>query len=88
MAFADLLPGDLVQFWRNSGNGHSAVFVAHTRYRSGALRGLVFWSAQGASEGLGYRMVSFGQGVHQLPAEGGLYGVRATDHPHTSAAAR
>jgi len=77
VGFAELLPGDLVQFWRNSGNGHSAVFIEHTRDRSGALRGLVFWSAQRSSEGLGYRMVSFGQGVHQLPDEGSLFGVRA-----------
>ena len=72
----DLQPGDFVQFWRNNGNGHSAIFIEHTRYRSGAVRGLVFWSAQGSSEGLGYRRVSIGSGESQV-SPGNLYGVRA-----------
>ena len=75
--FAALQPGDFIQFWRNSGKGHSAIFIRHTRYRTGELRGMVYWSAQGASEGFGYRIVSFGTGEHQLPLDGGLYGVRA-----------
>jgi hypothetical protein len=73
---ADLRPGDFVQFWRNNGNGHSAVFVDHTRTRSGGLRGMVFWSAQASSEGPGRRYVSEGRAIHQI-TPGRLYGVRA-----------
>ncbi len=72
----DLKPGDFVQFWRNNGNGHSAIFIEHTRYRDGTIRGLVFWSAQGSSEGLGYRRVSIGEGDFQI-SPGNLHGVRA-----------
>ena len=72
----DLQPGDFVQFWRNNGNGHSAIFIEHTRYRSGTPRGMVFWSAQGSSGGLGYRRVSLGEGESQIQPES-LYGVRA-----------
>lgn len=71
----DLQPGDLVQFWRNNGNGHSAVFVDHTRTRAGAIRGMVFWSAQASSDGLGRRYVSIGRGTHQI-TPGRLHGVR------------
>ena len=73
----ELQPGDFVQFWRNNGNGHSAIFIEHTRYRSGAPRGMVFWSAQGSSEGLGYRRVSLGENESQIHPDN-LYGVRAT----------
>ncbi len=73
-----LQPGDFVQFWRNNGNGHSAVFIEHTRYRDGTIRGLVFWSAQGSSGGLGYRRVSLGEGDSQI-SPGSLHGVRAIE---------
>jgi len=73
---ASLRPGDFVQFWRNSGKGHSAVFVSHTRNRDGSLRGMVYWSAQSSSGGIGQRIVSLGPGEHQINAER-LYGVRA-----------
>jgi len=69
----DLQPGDLVQFWRNSGKGHSAIFVHHRHRRDGSVRGLAFWSAQSASAGIGIRYASFGPGEHQLES---LYGVR------------
>ena len=73
-----LQPGDFVQFWRNNGNGHSAIFIEHTRYRDGTIRGLVFWSAQGSSDGLGYRRVSIGEGASQI-SPGNLHGVRAVE---------
>ena len=72
---ADLQPGDFVQLWRNNGNGHSAIFVEHTRWRSGALKGIVFWSAQSSSEGIGYRRVSIGDQPAQV-SPGKLQGVR------------
>ena len=71
----DLQPGDLVQFWRNNGNGHSAIFVDHTRTRTGDIRGMVFWSAQSSSHGIGRRFVSVGRASHQI-TPGRLYGVR------------
>ncbi len=74
----ELQPGDFVQFWRNNGNGHSAIFIQHTTTRSGAVRGMVFWSAQASSGGLGYRRVSVGSGEFQI-APGRLYGVRAVE---------
>ncbi len=82
----DLAPGDLVQFWRNSGRGHCAVVVDHTRRRDGSPRGLACWSAQAASAGIGIRYVSPGPTEHQL-APGRLYGVRPVV-PRPGAAAR
>jgi hypothetical protein len=70
---ADLQPGDFVQFWRNSGKGHSAVFIDHRRRRDGSVRGLAFWSAQSASHGIGIRYASVGAGEDQLDV---IYGVR------------
>lgn len=72
---AALQPGDIVQFWRNSGKGHSVIFVNHTRNSDGSLRGMVYWSAQGTSGGVGMRRVSPGPDINQI-AEGRLYGVR------------
>lgn len=69
----ELQPGDFVQFWRNSGKGHSAVFIAPRRRRDGSVRGLAFWSAQSASSGIGIRYASIGPGEHQLAS---LHGVR------------
>jgi len=69
----ELQPGDFVQFWRNSGKGHSAVFLDHRRRRDGSVRGLAFWSAQSSSEGIGIRFASFGPGEHHLSA---IHGVR------------
>lgn len=73
---AALKPGDIVQFWRNNGKGHSVVFINHTRNGDGSLRGMVYWSAQGTSGGIGMRKVSPGPDINQI-AEGKLYGVRA-----------
>ena len=73
----DLLPGDIVQFWRNSGRGHSAIVTGHTYRRSGAVRGIEFWSAQSSSGGLGRRYVSVGPSEHQI-TPGELYAVRPT----------
>lgn len=73
---AELKPGDLVQFWRNSGKGHSVVFINHTRNSDGSPRGMIYWSAQGTSGGIGMRRVSPGTDINQI-APGRLYGVRA-----------
>lgn len=71
----ELQPGDLVQFWRNSGKGHCAVVVDHRRRSDGSVRGLAVWSAQAASQGIGIRFATVGGGEHHV-AE--LYGVRPT----------
>lgn len=72
----DLRPGDFVQFWRNSGKGHSAVFIDHIRNADGSARGMIYWSAQQSSGGLGKRRVSVGDGEFQI-APGRLHGARA-----------
>ncbi len=74
--YKDLKPGDLVQFWRNSGKGHSAIFIDHIRNADGSPRGIIYWSAQQSSGGLGKRRVSVGDGEFQI-APGKLYGARA-----------
>lgn len=77
---AALKPGDIVQFWRNNGKGHSVVFISHTRNTDGSLRGMTYWSAQGTSGGIGMRRVSPGPDINQI-AEGRLWGVRAKWSP-------
>ena len=74
--FADLQPGDLVQFWRNSGKGHTAVFLRPRVTGDPNLQSMAYWSAQATSEGLCVRFKSVGDAVDQI-ATGRLYGVRA-----------
>ena len=50
----DARPGDFVQFWRHSKSGHSAIFVNWTRNRAGKITGLVYWSSQSSTQGIGY----------------------------------
>lgn len=69
----DLQPGDLVQLWRNSGRGHTAVFLKHRKRRDGSIRGLAFWSAQSSSAGIGIRYASMGTGADHLAT---IHGVR------------
>ncbi|MCK6505809.1 hypothetical protein L6R53_20875 [Myxococcota bacterium] len=60
-----LRPGDLVQYWRNSGRGHSAVFLGYRVNADGRPRSMIAWSAQASSEGVGRRYVSVGEGEYQ-----------------------
>ena len=76
VGLAALQPGDLVQFWRNNGKGHSVVFMGPTRNSDGSVRGLVYWSAQGTSGGIGMRRTSPGPDINQINPNR-LYGVRA-----------
>ena len=71
---AEFQPGDIVQFWRNNGKGHSVVFINHTWNSDGSLRGMIYWSAQGTSGGVGMRRTSPGPDINQI-APGRLYGV-------------
>lgn len=70
-----LRPGDLIQFWRNSGKGHSAVFTGYRLNADGQPRSMIAWSAQSSSEGVGRRFVSLGPGEHQVDAQR-FYAVR------------
>lgn len=56
----DARPGDFVQFWRHSKSGHSAIFVNWTRNRAGKITGLVYWSSQSSTQGIGYNRESIG----------------------------
>ncbi len=59
---ADLQPGDFVQFWRNSGSGHSVIFIDWETDGDGAITGMYYWSCQGSTDGLGYLSEYFGTG--------------------------
>ena len=56
----DLRPGDLLQFWRTSGSGHTVVFVGFEEDDEGNLTGLSYVSCQGASDGFGVNTEYFG----------------------------
>lgn len=51
----DARPGDFVQFWRNNGSGHSAIFIGWKKGEDGKLKALEYWSTQEATNGIGYR---------------------------------
>lgn len=70
-----LRPGDLVQYWRNSGRGHSAVFLGYRMSADGRPRSMIAWSAQSSSEGVGRRYVSIGEGEFQADPDR-FYAVR------------
>ena len=59
-------PGDFVQFWRNSGSGHSVIFDAWELDDAGTIAGIRYWSTQGSTDGIGYRVENFGPESHQL----------------------
>lgn len=48
-------PGDFVQFWRNDGSGHSAVFLEWKKGGDGKLKALRYWSTQRSTDGIGER---------------------------------
>ena len=56
----DARAGDFLQLWRHSGSGHSAIFVNWTRDRAGEISGLVYWSSQGSTAGIGYSAEKIG----------------------------
>lgn len=59
-------PGDFVQMWMNSGNGHSAVFLGWLRDTSGKINGLRYWSSQPWTNGIGVSSHLFGAGRDQV----------------------
>ncbi len=62
----DVQPGDFVQFWRNSGSGHSVVFIDWERNGDGDIDGIYYWSCQGSTDGLGYVSEYFGSGSSSI----------------------
>lgn len=58
-------PGDFLQLWRNSGSGHSVVFLAWVR-KGGRIVGIRYWSTQKSTRGIGEREERFGSGRQAL----------------------
>ena len=56
----DARPGDVVQFWRNSGSGHNNIFIEWVRDNNDTITGLTYWSTQGSTDGIGYNTEYFG----------------------------
>ena len=62
----EVRPGDFLQFWRNSGSGHSSVFIDWERDATGTIEGVWYWSTQGSTDGIGYNLEYFGSGESDL----------------------
>jgi len=62
----DARPGDIVQFWRNSGSGHNNIFVEWVRDGDQEIVGLTYWSTQGSTDGIGYNTEYIGSGSSDI----------------------
>ena len=62
----DARPGDIVQFWRNSGSGHNNIFVEWVRDGDQEIVGLNYWSTQGSTDGIGYNTEYIGSGSSDI----------------------
>lgn len=58
----DVEEGDFIQFWRNSGSGHNAIFVDWEWDMDGNVIGFLYWSTQNSTDGIGYNSEYFGSG--------------------------
>ncbi len=56
----DIEPGDVLQFWRQSGSGHNNFFIDWVYDDGGEIIGLTYWSTQGSTDGIGYNTEYFG----------------------------
>lgn len=56
----DVQPGDFIQFWRNSGSGHSVIFIDWETNSSGDINGFRYWSTQSSTDGIDYNSEYFG----------------------------
>jgi len=63
---ADLQPGDFLQFWRNSGSGHSTIFIDWELDNDGYIIGIQYWSTQNSTDGIGYSSEYFGSSSSSL----------------------
>lgn len=57
----DALPGDFVQIWRNDKSGHSVIFIAWVKDRSGKTIGIHYWSTQTSTNGIAFAAEAFGK---------------------------
>jgi len=46
-------PGDFVQLWRESGSGHSVIFLGWKKDAKGRITAIRYWSTQTATDGIG-----------------------------------
>lgn len=53
--------GDFIQFWRDSGSGHSAIFI-NWEWKGDEIVGLTYWSSQSSTRGIGYHSERIGPG--------------------------
>jgi len=58
--WADVRPGDIIQFWRHSGSGHNAIFIGWETNTVGDIAGFTYWSTQSSTDGIGYNHEAFG----------------------------
>ena len=56
----DVQEGDFIQFWRNSGSGHNAIFIDWEWDMDGNTVGFLYWSTQNSTDGIGYNSEYFG----------------------------
>ena len=76
IALDDARPGDFVQAWATSGQGHSMVFLGWDRDEAGTITGVRYWSSQPWTEGIGVsEMVIDDSGAGFDPAQ--IYVARA-----------
>ena len=52
-------PGDLIQFWRTGKTGHCVIFIEAPKDPYGDIKGIHFWSAQGTTNGVSYKIEYF-----------------------------
>lgn len=60
--WADLQPGDFIQFWRYSGSGHSVIFLDWETDSDGDITGIYYWSTQSSTDGIHTNSEYFGSG--------------------------
>lgn len=64
----DVQPGDFVQFWRNSGSGHSVIFIDWELDSGGNIDGFQYWSTQSSTDGINYNSEYFGSSGSSVDA--------------------
>lgn len=77
--WADVRPGDFVQFWRHSGSGHNAIFVDWERAADDRIIGFRYWSTQGSTDGVGENDEYFGSSGSSVDPN--LFFVARVDEP-------
>ncbi len=67
-SWSDVQPGDFIQFWRNSGSGHSVIFIDWERDADGDIEGFEYWSTQSSTDGIDYNSEYFGSSGSSVDA--------------------